>query len=253
MKAQLGFGYKSRLQIARVVSEDWAARNLYCPACTSDTLHQTPTNTRAIDLLCPKCSQVFQLKSSRVWNQKRIVDAAYAPMITAVRSDSVPNLFVVHYTETWEVRNVLLVPYFFFTPRVIQRRKPLSPTARRAGWVGCNILLSEIPSDGKLQLVADGVIANVRQVRKRFEQIRPLSKLRVETRGWTFDVLNAIHRLNKPEFALSDVYAFERALSVAYPENRNVRPKIRQQLQKLRDLKFIEFISPGHYRLRETD
>ena len=253
MRARLGLGYKSRLQVARVVSEDWAVRNLYCPACTSDTLQQTPTNTRAIDLLCPECSQGFQVKSSLVWNQKKIVDAAYAPMIAAVRSDNVPNLFVVQYTDSWEVRNVLLIPYFFFTTRVIEQRKPLSPTARRAGWVGCNILVSEIPRDGKLRLVADGVIANAKEVRKRFQHVRPLSELRVDKRGWTIDVLKAVREMNRREFMLSEIYSFEPALSVTYPKNRNVRPKIRQQLQKLRDIGFLDFVSPGHYRVREND
>ncbi|MGE5892649.1 MAG: DpnI domain-containing protein [bacterium] len=253
MTPSLGLRYKSPLQIARVVSEDWAMRNLYCPACKSDKLSQAPTNTRAIDLLCPECSQVFQLKSGQHWNQRKIVDAGYAPMIAAIRSDSVPNLVVMQYTASWKVQNLLLVPYFFFTETVLERRKPLSPTARRAGWVGCNILLKEIPPDGKLNIVEDGLFADVRLIRKHFEHIRGLSNLKGAVRGWTLDVLKAVRKLNKSEFALSEIYAFEPLLAEAYPGNRNVRQKIRQQLQKLRDLKFLEFVSPGHYRVIESE
>lgn len=253
MTPDLGFRYKSPLQIARVISEDWAARNLYCPACKSDKLSQAPTNTRAIDLACPECSHVFQLKSSRHWNQRKIVDAGYAPMIAAIRSDSVPNLVVMQYTESWKVQNLLLVPHFFFTETVIERRKPLSSTARRAGWVGCNILLEEIPPEGKLNLVSDGLINDARQIRKHFEHIRGLSNLKGDVRGWTLDVLRAVRKLNKAEFVLSDIYAFEPALAAAHPGNRNIRPKIRQQLQKLRDLKLLRFVSPGRYRIIETE
>ena len=32
--------------------------------------------------------------------------------------------------------------------------------------------------------------------------------------------------------------------------NQNVKPKVRQQLQYLRDRGFIEFVSRGNYRLR---
>lgn len=248
----LGLRYKSSLQIARVVSEEWASRNLYCPACKSDKLSQAPTNTRAIDFSCPECSQVFQIKSSRQWNQRKIVDAGYAPMIAAIRSDRVPNLVVMQYTESWKVRNLLLVPYFFFTESAIERRKPLNATARRAGWVGCNILLEEIPSDGKINLVTDGFVSDVQRIRKHFDHIRGLSKLKSEVRGWTLDVLKAVRKLNKPEFALSEIYDYEPALAAAYPGNRNVRPKIRQQLQKLRELKLLEFVSPGRYRVIET-
>jgi Dam-replacing HTH domain len=49
---------------------------------------------------------------------------------------------------------------------------------------------------------------------------------------------------------LDEVYAFERHLGELYPGNQNVRPKIRQQLQFLRDRGFIEFVSRGNYRLR---
>jgi type II restriction enzyme len=50
------------------------------------------------------------------------------------------------------------------------------------------------------------------------------------------------------EFTLDEVYAFERHLGDLYPGNQNVKPKIRQQLQFLRDRGFIEFVS--NYRLR---
>jgi type II restriction enzyme len=38
-------------------------------------------------------------------------------------------------------------------------------------------------------------------------------------------------------------------LSSKYPGNRHVRPKIRQQLQVLRDSGYLEFLSKGTYRL----
>ncbi len=36
---------------------------------------------------------------------------------------------------------------------------------------------------------------------------------------------------------------------ICYPNNKNVRPKIRQQLQVLRDLGLIEFEGQGKYTL----
>jgi type II restriction enzyme len=173
-------------------------------------------------------------------------------MISAVRSDNVPNLFLLQYTDVWIVKNLLLVPYFFFTESVIQRRKPLGPHARRAGWIGCNILLSEIPPDGKLRIITEGVTANPSELRKRFDQVRPLSRLGSEMRGWTLEVLRAIRQIDRPEFTLDEIYEFEPRLSLAHPKNRNVRPKIRQQLQKLRDFDFLEFVSPGRYRVLKT-
>jgi type II restriction enzyme len=62
-------------------------------------------------------------------------------------------------------------------------------------------------------------------------------------------VLNAVRRLDKREFKLAEVHAFANDLAHLHPANRNVEPKIRQQLQILRDLGFVEFLGGGNYRL----
>jgi len=62
--------------------------------------------------------------------------------------------------------------------------------------------------------------------------------------------MNCIDALNKKEFSLKDVYKFEQDLFVLHPENKNIKPKIRQQLQFLRDKGYLEFIAPGEYRLK---
>src|SRR4051812_24473963 len=81
-------------------------------------------------------------------------DAGYAAMIRAIRADRTPNLLLLQYSNTWTVQNLLLVPRMFFTESVVEKRKPLGPDARRAGWVGCNILLGEIPPDGKIPMIS---------------------------------------------------------------------------------------------------
>jgi type II restriction enzyme len=72
----------------------------------------------------------------------------------------------------------------------------------------------------------------------------------LEARGWLLDVMKCIESLGKRDFTLDEVYAFERHLGDLYPGNQNVRPKIRQQLQYLRDRGYVQFVTRGHYRLR---
>jgi type II restriction enzyme len=74
--------------------------------------------------------------------------------------------------------------------------------------------------------------------------------LNVQKRGWTLDVLQIVKRLDKKEFTLREVYDQEEALAKLHPDNHNVQPKIRQQLQVLRDLDLLEFLTPGFYRLK---
>ena len=172
-------------------------------------------------------------------------------MKRAILEDRTPNLFVLHYDlETWAVRSVLLVPHFAFALSSLEKRSPLSPTARRAGWVGCNILLEKIPVHARIPLVSDGTPRTPREVRNSYNRLRPLEKLQVEKRGWTLDVLQIVQSLGKLEFALADVYAHSDTLARLHPKNLHVRDKIRQQLQVLRDLGLLEFLGVGSYRLR---
>lgn len=43
-----------------------------------------------------------------------------------------------------------------FVSEIIEERKPLTKSARRAGWVGSNILFSKIPKAGQIFYVENG-------------------------------------------------------------------------------------------------
>ena len=243
--------YKSASQRARVISEAWGEENLYCPNCTSPRLERSPANTEAIDYTCPWCDAPYQLKSQARPFARRINDAAYDAMKRTIVKGRTPNLLVLHYQpEQWEVQNLLLIPHFVFSLSAIERRKPLASTARRSGWVGCNILLVNIPLDAKIRVVTNGIPASAALVRRQYNRLRPLQKFPQETRGWTMDILNVVRALGKLEFVLADVYAFSVHLRRLHPQNRRVQEKIRQQLQCLRDLGFLEFVGRGSYRLK---
>ena len=59
-----------------------------------------------------------------------------------------------------------------------------------------------------------------------------------------------IENLNKKEFHLKELDVFLDELQLKYPNNNFIKDKIRQQLQKLRDNWYLEFIDwKGKYRL----
>jgi len=242
--------YKNPSQVARVASESWGLRNLYCPNCTSPRLNSTPANTPVIDYTCPLCASLFQLKAQGHSLGARILDAGYDKMVHAIRENRRPNLFAVYYLPNeWSVWNLLLIPSFGLPLSAIEKRKPLSSSAERRGWVGCNIRIDLIPSDAKILVISEGKTVPARVVRERYDRVRPLQTLDVERRGWTLDVLNVVRSLGKRDFSLPDVYGLEKQLGQLHPSNRHVRDKIRQQLQILRDLGFLEFLGGGDYRL----
>ena len=244
--------YKSKSQRARVATEAWGLASLYCPTCDAPQLKDSPTNTHAIDFSCGGCAATFQLKAQSKPLVGRIVDSAYSAMVAAIREDRTPNLFAMHYSmDDWHVENMILIPHFAFPLSAIEKRKPLGPKARRAGWVGCNILLGAIPEDARIPIVVNRKARRPDEVRRQFRRIRKLESVRPDQRGWALDVLNVLRRIGKTDFNLNEVYSYADELQQLHPNNRHVEPKIRQQLQVLRDKDFLEFVRPGEYRMRE--
>ena len=249
MPGDLAHSYKSSAQQARVVTESWGEDNLFCPSCDSDRLTRSAPNREAIDFACPQCRELFQLKSRSTAIAGKILDAAYDAMQRAIVSGRTPSLFALHYDRfQWEVLNLIVIPRFAYSLSAIEKRKPLAATARRANWVGCNILLGNIPPDARIAVVKSGMVTDSRVVRRQFARLRPLERIKHDARGWTLDVLNVVRGLNKTEFTLQDVYAFTGHLQTLHPDNRHVRDKIRQQLQVLRELGLVEFLGRGRYR-----
>jgi type II restriction enzyme len=125
-------GYKSPSQIARVVTEHWVRDNMYCPSCDSEHLSSMGTGTRVYDFFCDSCDEKYQLKSQSTPFRRRVLDAAYDPMVDAIKNNKVPTfLFLGYKRDLWKVRELFIVPAHFITLTAIEERKPLRPTARR--------------------------------------------------------------------------------------------------------------------------
>jgi type II restriction enzyme len=236
-------------QKVRVITEAWFAGEGYCLNCMSNRLNPTIAGTVARDYLCPVCGQPYELKSGAGRIGTKVVDGAYGAMMGRIHEGLAPNLLLLRYTPDWLVTDLTALHAVFLTPTVVEARPPLAPSARRAGWVGCNLLLSRIPPDGRIPLVRDGIVMPKSEARRLYAQSERLTELKPEQRGWTALVLTYIRKIGKAEFTLTEVYAFEEAMHAAYPENSHVRDKIRQQLQVLRDLGYLEFPERGRYRM----
>jgi hypothetical protein len=68
------------------------------------------------------------------------------------------------------------------------------------------------------------------------------------TAGWTQLVFQGLIHLGRLEFTTDEaLHACASEIARRYPENRHPREKVRQQLQILRDLGLVHFLTPGHY------
>jgi type II restriction enzyme len=243
--------YNSGSQSARAWTERWVRDWLYCPNCGNSQINQFPANRPAADFFCPACAEEYELKSQKGVFGTKVVDGAFRTMCERLASSNNPNLLLLNYDRAQlSVRSVFVVPKHFFVREIIEARKPLAATARRAGWIGCNILLSQVPSLGKVFFVQNGHVLPKDEVLDQWQKTVFLREEAAEARGWLIEVMKCVEQIGKSEFSLGEMYAFENQLGALYPSNRHVKQKIRQQLQKLRDAGYLEFASRGHYRLQ---
>lgn len=249
MNPSLADEYKNASQKARVITEAWAENQIFCPRCGHPRLTPFKNNRPVADFHCSRCGNQFELKSKNGVSFSKISDGAYLTMIDRITGFDNPDFFFMTYLKPeWIVRNLFFVPKHFFTPDIIEKRAPLSSAAKRAGWEGCSILLSKVPLAGRIPLVENGVVRDKATVIKKVSAADALVVNNLPARGWLFDVLSCVEKIPRADFALRDVYRFEGALAAKHPDNRNIRAKIRQQLQMLRDRGFVEFTRPGEYR-----
>lgn len=243
--------YKNYTQKARVLTEAWVGREIFCPNCGCFNINKYKNNLPVADFYCPDCNEDYELKSKKNGVGAKIVDGAYRTMLERLLSNNNPNIFLLTYDfSSYEVTNFLVIPKHFFIPEIIQKRKPLSPSARRAGWIGCNILLQTIPQTGKIYFIKDKQIQPTEKVLSEWQKTLFLrSKTSEDSKGWLLDIMLCIDRLGRKDFSLDDIYRFEKELSQKYPINRHIKDKIRQQLQILRDKGYLKFTSRGNYSL----
>lgn len=246
-----GREYVSGSQRAKAWTEQWVSDHLFCPNCGNSSVLQLPPNMPVADFYCGSCADQFELKSQKKRFGRKLANGAYAAKRDRLRSATNPNLLLMSYdVDRRAVRDLVVVPKHFFVLDVIEERKPLAPTARRAGWIGSNILLHRIPESGRIPVIANGIVVPKADVLSAWQKTLFLRGQDSSVRGWLIEVMRCVEALGRAEFEIDDVYAFERTLSSIYPNNQNVRPKIRQQLQVLRDVGYLEFLSRGRYRLR---
>jgi len=126
--------------------ENYVAKNVSCPSCkrTERSLRLLPTNFKCADLICDFCGYLAQVKSVSVSDisviPKQILGAAWGPQSERMRAGIYFPLYIVSKDSLGKVA-VYFLPKDLQTEEMFVARKPLSVTAKRAGWQGFMINL----------------------------------------------------------------------------------------------------------------
>lgn len=242
--------YNSASQKVRIFTENWVDKQVYCPNCGNSISHYE-NNRPVADFFCLSCKEEYELKSKKNSISSKIVDGAYRTMIERLQSNNNPNFFLLNYNvKNFKILNFFVIPKHFFIPQIIEKRKPLSASARRAGWIGCNILLQSIPQTGKIFFIKDSLVEPKNKVLNEWQKTLFLREEKeTKAKGWLLDIMSCIDNIGSKDFSLKEIYAFESILSKKHPDNRHIKDKIRQQLQILRDKGYLKFVIKGTYRV----
>lgn len=123
-----------------------AVTSLPCPKCKRPhVLKRLPSNFRCADIICDFCGYLAQVKTT---TQQRVNDlprsllgAAWEPLNQRMVAGIFFPLFIVAVSPDQRSRAIYYLPADLQSPEMFQQRKPLSPTARRAGWTGYQLRL----------------------------------------------------------------------------------------------------------------
>ncbi|WP_025897480.1 DpnI domain-containing protein [Sneathiella glossodoripedis] len=124
------------------LGEVLVAKHCICPRCKRNkTLKRLPANFKCADLVCDFCGYLAQVKASKVKDvtvmPKTILGAAWGPQKLRMDAGIYFPLFVVLISKvTIKEFGIYYLSADLQTPGMFIPRKPLSPSAKRAGWQG---------------------------------------------------------------------------------------------------------------------
>ncbi|WP_073056905.1 DpnI domain-containing protein [Kaistia soli] len=123
------------------LGETIVKRGCRCPKCKrTGSLVRLPTNFKCADVICDFCGYLAQVKASRVKDidvvPKSVMGAAWGPQSERMAASIYFPLFLVLVSEDFKRHAIYYLASDLQLPEMFKPRKPLSLTARRAGWQG---------------------------------------------------------------------------------------------------------------------
>jgi len=119
--------------------ENFIVKKFDCPKCKrKKTLKKLPQNFKCADIICDFCGYLAQVKTKNVSNidifPKSILGAAWEPQKIRMDAGIFFPLFVV--LKEGKKYSIFYLSAELQDKKMFIKRKPLSPTAKRAGWTG---------------------------------------------------------------------------------------------------------------------
>ena len=139
---------------------DWGeiqvTKKCSCPKCKkTKTLKKLPPNFKCVDIICDFCGFLAQVKTKTVNDvekiPKKILGAAWGPQKERMDAGIYFPLYIVLKNEKKSA--IYYLPVDYQDREVFEARKPLSSTAKRAGWQGYYFNLTRLIDEGMIRRI----------------------------------------------------------------------------------------------------
>jgi type II restriction enzyme len=144
--------WTSESRIVGEACEDYVKNKVKCVRCNNNNFKKYKTNEKSKDLICISCNQKYQIKAKsathkqinniKCKNQFKTIGGEYSTTLNNI-NEKIDYLIILYEKQSYKILNILYITNENITSNYITPRNPLSLTAKRAGWQGCNILFEK--------------------------------------------------------------------------------------------------------------
>jgi len=145
--------WKNKSRIVGEACEYYVKNNMSCVRCNTNSLEKCKVNEKSKDIICNNCNQKYQIKAKNATQKqvsniknKNIFKTIGGHYLTTLNSinEYIDYLVILYEKQSYKIINILYIKNEDINSSCIIPRNPLSATARRAGWQGCNIIFNNI-------------------------------------------------------------------------------------------------------------
>ena len=121
---------------------------LACPICNEKALSKYKPNKKSKDVKCINCNCQIQIKGAKFTKKKKtslkLLGAEYKTTCASIRENNVHYLVVLYSVidDSYTINEIYFIDCMDINESCIIPRKPLSTTAKRAGWQGCTLVFN---------------------------------------------------------------------------------------------------------------
>lgn len=146
---------RTKRQLQGDLGQKVVCQHCLCPKCKRGKLKQLIGNFKCADVICDFCGFLAQLKTPTIKSPTEkittILGGAWTVQKEKIKAGILHPLYIVRILNGKPLR-IDYISADFLKPEMFVPRKPLSETARRAGWQGFYYDLTKLDSNVIVQV-----------------------------------------------------------------------------------------------------